>query len=76
MRSAMAAASTAGRTSWVRRMWAPLKMAATLAAVVAWRRSAVEGAPPLRRVESDGCWATVRVRKLLREAPTRTGRLN
>ena len=41
MRSAMAAASTAGRTSWTRRMWAPARMAATLAAVVAWRRASV-----------------------------------
>ena len=40
---AMAAASTAGRTSWTRRMWAPAKMAATLAAVVAWSRACAGG---------------------------------
>src|ERR1039458_1854731 len=34
MRSAMAAVSRAGRTSWTRRMWAPARMAAVLAMVV------------------------------------------
>ena len=38
MASAMVAAATAGRTSWTRRMWAPVRMAAVLAAVVVWRR--------------------------------------
>src|ERR1035441_8593307 len=34
MRSAMAAVSRAGRTSWTRRMWAPARMAAVLATAV------------------------------------------
>src|ERR1035438_9974403 len=34
MRSAMAAVSRAGRTSWTRRMWAPARMAAVFATAV------------------------------------------
>src|SRR5206468_3075167 len=59
MRSAMAAASTAGRTSWVRMMWAPPRMAATFAAVVALRRSSIDGVPSLKREESEGFLARV-----------------
>ena len=76
MQSAMVAASTAGRTSWTRRMWAPARMAATLAAVVAWIRSAVAGISPFRRSDSEGFWLRVWARKRLREAPTRMGRFN
>src|SRR6266568_9621308 len=39
MASAMARASTMGRTEWTRTMWAPARAAATLAAMVALSRA-------------------------------------
>src|SRR5260370_22798525 len=73
MRSAMAAASAAGRTSWVRMMLAPARMADTLAAVVAWRRASMEGVAPLSRTASEGWWGRGWAGKPLREGATRRG---
>jgi len=68
--SAIAAASWAGRRSWMRRMWAPARMAAVLAAMVGCRRSVGAGGVGRWRV-----WATVWARKPLREVPARRGQL-
>src|ERR1039458_9975345 len=89
MRSAMAAVSRAGRTSWTRRMWAPARMAAVFATVVGSvvgeadpsaalhpsEPGPLAGDPGLRDDNKDNNAAVRgRVRKLLRERPARMGK--
>jgi len=68
MASAIRAASRAGRTSWTRTMWAPLRMVAVVAAREALARAETGASDPLCRP------ARGRPRKDLRETPARMGR--
>src|ERR1700733_3647801 len=68
MASAMVAASRAGGTSWTRRMWAPLRMAVVLAAVVVLETHVSES-----RHGAPGFVAGEFFRKDLRDRPARMG---
>src|ERR1700738_1708184 len=70
MASAMRAASTAGRTVWTRTMEAPLRMAATMAAMLAVSRASTGAG------ELPWSGASAWPRKDLRETPARIGRRN
>src|ERR1035438_6388133 len=56
MRSAMAAVSRAGRTSWTRRMWAPARMAAVFATVVGSVVGEADPSAPLRDDNQGALW--------------------